>query len=77
MHMYNDGWFWGMHMFWWMFWIIGLVAYFSAVSPVPRKKLRETPLQLLQKRYVGQEISTVQYDELKSRLERDTAPGKS
>lgn len=78
---FDGGWF-GMHMIWWLFWIILLVSFFSFSTPVPRKKARLnrlTPLDILQRRFAANEISTEDYEERKAILERDaplvTAPG--
>lgn len=73
-HMYYDGWFWGMHMFWWIFWVILIVLFFGLLMPSQRKKThayRETPLEVLQRRYAAGEISTEEYEERKERLARD------
>lgn len=70
--MYFDGWgFFGMHVFWWLFWILLILAFFLLLTPVPRHKARETPLQILQRRYAAGELSTQEYEERKARLERD------
>ncbi len=70
--MHFDGWgFFGMHVFWWLFWIILILALFGLFEPVPRGKGRQTPLQILQRRYAAGEISTQEYEERKQRIERD------
>ena len=38
-----------MHFFWWLFWI-------ALIEPVPRGRRRETPLEVLQRRYAAGEI---------------------
>jgi len=74
---YDNGLF-GMHMLWWFFWIMLLVSFFSFSTPVSRKKARFnrlTPLDILQRRYAAAgELATEDYDERKSRLERDAPP---
>jgi putative membrane protein len=72
MHLVNGGWFWGMHLFWWLFWFLIIASFFSLLTPVPRNKARETPLQILKRRYAAGEISTEEYEERRQRLERDT-----
>ena len=74
MHFVDGGWFWGMHLFWWLFWFALIAAFFSLLAPVPRHRMRETPLQILQRRYAAGEISTEEYEERKTRLERDATP---
>jgi putative membrane protein len=71
MHFFDGGWFFGMHLFWWLFWIVLIVALFGLFEPVPRKKARGTPLQILQRRYAAGEVSTQEYEERKKRLEQD------
>lgn len=77
MHLMDGGWFWGMHLFWWLFWFLIIGTFFSLLTPVPRHKVRETPLQILQRRYAAGEISTAEYEERKQRLERSAPPAKS
>lgn len=73
--MYYDGWsFWGMHLFWWLFWIVLIVAFFALIEPVPRRRRRETPLEVLQRRYAAGEITDKEYEERKVKLERDAKP---
>lgn len=71
--MYGDGLFWGMHLLWWVFWVVLIIVFFSLLTPVPRHKLRETPIEILKRRYAAGEISSQEYEERKSRLERDSA----
>jgi putative membrane protein len=67
--MYYDGWsFWGMHVFWWLFWIVVIVLLFSPLTPVSRSRRRETPIEVLQRRYAAGEISTEEYEERKAKL---------
>lgn len=73
--MLHDGWaFWGMHLLWWLFWIVLIVALFSLFTPVPRSQRRQTPLELLQRRYAAGEITSAEYEERKATLERDATP---
>ncbi|WP_456425583.1 SHOCT domain-containing protein [Rhodocaloribacter sp.] len=73
-----DGWMWGMHWGWWIFWIlliIILVTLFwknqtTPPGPPPESR-KESPLEILKRRYAAGEISTEEYEERKARLERD------
>lgn len=62
---------WGMHVFWWLFWIVLIAALFFSITPVSRNRRRETPLEILQRRYAAGEISTEEYEERKAKLEGD------
>ena len=77
MHMINGPWLWGMHALWWLFWFIVIALFFSLATPVRRAKVRETPLQILERRYAAGEISTSDYQERKSLLEHNASPRKS
>jgi putative membrane protein len=74
MHFFDGGWFFGMHLFWWLFWIAVIVALFSLFTPVPRGRRRETPLELLQRRYATGDITDKEYEERKTKLGRDAKP---
>ena len=61
----------GMHFFWWVFWIACIVMFFGFAVPVPRRRyaqLRETPLDLLRRRYAAGELTTAEFDERMERL---------
>ncbi len=73
MHYFGGGWFWGMHVFWWLFWIVLIVIFVALLRPVPRSRPPETPLQILQRRYAAGEISTEEYEERKAKL-AESAP---
>jgi putative membrane protein len=47
-------------------------VFFALIEPVPRSRPRETPLELLQRRYAAGTISSAEYEERKAKLERDT-----
>ena len=67
--MHYVGWsFWGMHFFWWLFWIVIIVALVLPITPVSRGRRRETPLEVLQRRYAAGEVSTEEYEKRKTKL---------
>jgi putative membrane protein len=66
--------FFGMHFFWWMFWVLLIVSFFSLAFPVPRSRMRlyrDDPLGILQRRYAAGEITTADYEERKAHIEQD------
>ena len=67
--------FWGMHWFWWIFWIFLWILFFSFMMPVQRStyRLMQSPLQLLQNRFAGGEITRDEYEERRAILLRDGA----
>ncbi|MCB2426233.1 SHOCT domain-containing protein [Methylophaga sp. TMB456] len=44
---------------------------FTPITPVPPRRWRETPLEILQRRYVAGEIASAEYEERKAKLECD------
>lgn len=76
--MYSGSGFGGMHFFWWLFWIVSIAMFFSFVVPVPRRRysqFRDTPLDLLRRRYASGELTTAEFDERRERLVAD-GPGQ-
>ncbi len=76
MHYYDAGYF-GMHFFWWLFWVLLFVSFFSYATPIPRrhfKRLQETPLAILQRRLASGEITEQEYERSKSVMARDSKP---
>ena len=74
--MHNGSWwFFGMHTFWWLFWIAIIVVFFSLLTPVPKQQAgtRGTPLDILQRRLAIGEISTEEYERRRAILLRDGA----
>lgn len=66
--------FFGMHWLWWLFWVALMIVLFSWAVPVPRRTARlyrENPFEILRRRYAAGEITTAEYDERKTRIERD------
>ena len=77
MHNYFEGiGFWGMHMFWWAFWLLLFFGGISLFEPVRRTRNgghKASALEILQKRYANGDISDEEYEKRKSKLERDGA----
>lgn len=69
MHMY-DGHFGGMHLIWWILWLIFIFWIFAIPYDIPgQRKKKETPLDILKKRYAAGEINKNEYEEMKKTLE--------
>ena len=65
--------FFGMHIFWWAFWILLIVVLLATVTPVPKNQMRsgERALDILRRRYAAGQFSTEEYERRKAVLERD------
>jgi putative membrane protein len=77
LHSYGDIGFFGMHMFWWIFWVVLLFGGVSFFEPVPRSQRRNrksSALEILQKRYANGELTDVEYENKKMKLVRDITP---
>ena len=70
--------FFGMHVFWWIFWFLLIVALFSWATPVPRRRMRthEDPLHILRRRFAAGDITAEEYEQRKARIERDIAAAR-
>ncbi|OGP00079.1 MAG: hypothetical protein A2Z93_00780 [Curvibacter sp. GWA2_64_110] len=64
----------GMHFFWWIFWVVLIVALLFWRGDRwrgPREKSRETPHEVLRRRLAAGEISPEDYESRKAILDRD------
>lgn len=66
-------WMWGMHWSWWIVWIavIVLVVVLLTRAGGSTEGRRESPLDILERRYAAGEISTEDYEERRARLLRE------
>jgi putative membrane protein len=65
-----DGHFGGMHLIWWILWLIFIFWIFAIPYDIPgQRKKKETPLDILKKRYAAGEINKNEYEEMKKTLE--------
>jgi len=63
--------FWGMHLVWWIVWVVLLVWIFVTPWDVPGQRKRpDSPLDILKKRYASGEIGREQFERLKEDLEK-------
>tara|TARA_R110000868_G_scaffold73940_2_gene213948 strand:+ start:187 stop:405 length:219 start_codon:yes stop_codon:yes gene_type:complete len=65
-----EGHYWGMHLFWWIFWVIMIVWIFAIPADIPgQRNKKDSPLDVLKKRFAAGEIDTKEYEERKRVLE--------
>ena len=70
-HMYEHH-HWGMHFFWWLFWIILIVWLFSTQRKMQNQQTKgDSPLEILKKRFAKGEITKEEYEEIKNTLDKD------
>lgn len=71
MHLY-DGHFGGMHLIWWIIWLIFIVWIFFIPTDIPyQKNKKEDPLDILKKRFAEGYITKEEYEESKKILKSD------
>lgn len=64
----------GMHIFWWIFWVVMVIAivfWGRGETWTRRYRPREAPHELLLRRLANGEISTEEYEKRKVILDRD------
>lgn len=71
MHLY-DGHFGGMHLIWWIIWLIFILWIFFIPRDIPYQKTKkEDPLDILKKRFAEGFITKEEYEESKKILKSD------
>jgi len=71
MHFY-DGHFGGMHLIWWIIWIVFIAWIFFIPADIPYQKTKkENPLDILKKRFAEGFISKEEFEESKKILNSD------
>jgi putative membrane protein len=54
--------YWGMTMFWWIFWVLAVVAFFALVLPRARfRPYGDSALEEVRRRYAAGEIDEAEY----------------
>jgi putative membrane protein len=69
--MYYDGYhYWGMHMVWWIVWLVFIFWIFVLPYDIPgQRSKKDGPLELLKKRFATGQINKEEYQEKKKVLE--------
>ena len=64
---------WGMHGFWWLFWLAVTVMFAILLMRATGRAQppADTPLELLRRRYATGEIDTQEYEQRKAALKHD------
>ncbi len=70
--MYNDYNLGGMHLIWWFIWVILLIWIFAIPYNIPYQRFKkDSPFDILQKRFASGEITSEEYQEKKKILENN------
>ncbi|HUB61308.1 MAG TPA: SHOCT domain-containing protein [Puia sp.] len=70
--MFYNYYFWGMHWIWWVLWLILIVWIFAIPYRIPGERLeRETPIDILKRRFAEGQITRDEYEERKEILLKD------
>ena len=68
--MFENNYFWGMHLFWWFIWMLVIFWIFAIPYDIPgQRKKKNSPLDILKMRYAAGEIKTDEYLEKKKLIE--------
>ena len=68
----GSGWFFGMHLAWWIFWIVAALAIWATVRRSAPKA--EAPFEVLRRRYAEGALTTEEYDERRAKLAESGTP---
>ena len=72
--MYYNNYYGGMHLFWWVIWILLLIWIFAIPYNIPfQRQKRDSPIDILKRRFASGEITKDEYQEMKKILENDLA----
>lgn len=70
--MFYTSYFWGMDLVWWFIWLMLLFWIFATPYDIPgQRKKKDSPLDILKKRFASGEITTEEYQERKRMIEND------
>ena len=69
--MYEGYHFWGMHLVWWFIWFLFIFWIFATPYDILGRRMnRESPLDILKRRFASGEITKEEYEEQKKILEQ-------
>jgi putative membrane protein len=72
--MFYSNHYWGMNFIWWFVWIVMILWIFAIPYNIPgQRNKKNSPLDILQKRFASGQITTEEYQEKKKILENDLA----
>ena len=72
--MFYESYHWGMHFIWWFVWLSLLFWIFALPYQIPGQRSRkESPFDILQKRFASGEITKEEYQEKRVILQTDFA----
>ena len=64
--------FWGMHLIWWFIWLVFIFWVFATPYDIPgQRPKKDSPLEILRKRFEAGQITKENYQEHKALLEKD------
>ena len=70
--MLYDNYYWGMNFIWWFAWIMLLIWIFAIPYDIPGQRRRKnSPLDILQRRFASGELKLDEYNEKRKILEND------
>lgn len=72
--MFYENYYWGMNFVWWFVWIMLLIWIFAVPYDIPgQRRKKDSPLDILQKRFAAGQIGADEYSEKRKMLENDLA----
>ena len=72
--MFYTNYYWGMHLMWWIIWLMLLFWIFVLPYDIPyQRQKKDSALDILQKRLASGEITNEEYQEKKDIIKKDLA----
>ncbi len=76
--MIYDTYYLGMHPIWWFIWVILLIWIFATPYDIPgQRKRRDSPINILKKRFAAGEISEEKFHEMKKVMDNGVSKKSS
>lgn len=70
--MYYENYYWGMHLIWWVLWVLLLFWIFAIPYDIPgQRRKKDSAFDILQKRYADGHITESEYYDKKKILEEE------
>ena len=69
--MYNENYYWGMNLIWWVVWVLLLVWIYAIPYDIPgQRRKKDSALDILKKRFANGQINLEEFHNMKKNIEQ-------